>query len=322
VEGMQYDRGYISPYMATDIEKMEAVLKDPYILLTDQKVSNVQDFIPLLEEVMRSGRPLFLVAEDVDGEALATLLLNKLRGTLNVVAIKAPGFGDRRKRILEDIAVVTGAQVIDKDFGMTMADATMEMLGTAKTVKVTKDTALIVDGAGKADDIKARVKAAMAGAADEAEFKSRLAAAGVTYETKDSKKYGRYYVYDLDKATLPEGVSVPGRERLKARSYKLGADYGPDAVQAAVEAARKAKAASGKPGGAQAGGRGKDQDEARERARRQAEACRKDAEEAAREFKSFDAALEAMKRLGSTIDAVERYKRELEDDDEDGVTRK
>jgi len=172
------------------------------------------------------------------------------------------------------------------------------------------------------DDIKARVKAAMAGAADEAEFKSRLAAAGVTYETKDSKKYGRYYVYDLDKATLPEGVSVPGRERLKARSYKLGADYGPDAVQAAVEAARKAKAASGKPGGAQAGGRGKDQDEARERARRQAEACRKDAEEAAREFKSFDAALEAMKRLGSTIDAVERYKRELEDDDEDGVTRK
>lgn len=139
VEGMQYDRGYISPYMATDMEKMEAVLKDPYILLTDQKVSNVQDFIPLLEEVMRSGRPLFLVAEDVDGEALATLLLNKLRGTLNVVAIKAPGFGDRRKRILEDIAAVTGAQVIDKDFGMTLADATIDMMGTAKTVKVTKD---------------------------------------------------------------------------------------------------------------------------------------------------------------------------------------
>lgn len=173
------------------------------------------------------------------------------------------------------------------------------------------------------DDIKARVKAAMAGAADEDEFKSRLAAAGVTYEAKDSKKYGDYYVYDLDKATLPEGVSVPGRERLKARSYKLGADYGPEAVQAAVEAARNARAASGKPGGAQAGGRGgKDQDEARERARRQAEACRKDAEEAAREFKSFDAAREAMKRLGSTIDAVERYRRELEDDDEDGVTRK
>ena len=157
VEGMQYDRGYISPYMATDMEKMEAVLKDPYILLTDQKVSNVQDFIPLLEEVMRSGRPLFLVAEDVDGEALATLLLNKLRGTLNVVAIKAPGFGDRRKRILEDIAAVTGAQVIDKDFGMTLADATIDMMGTAKTVKVTKDNSLIVDGAGKKKEIEARI---------------------------------------------------------------------------------------------------------------------------------------------------------------------
>ncbi|WP_165063052.1 MULTISPECIES: chaperonin GroEL [unclassified Adlercreutzia] len=157
VEGMQYDRGYISPYMATDMEKMEAVLKDPYIMLTDQKVSNVQDFIPLLEEVMRSGRPLFLVAEDVDGEALATLLLNKLRGTLNVVAIKAPGFGDRRKRILEDIAAVTGAQVIDKDFGMTLADASIDMMGTAKTVKVTKDNALIVDGAGNKADIDARV---------------------------------------------------------------------------------------------------------------------------------------------------------------------
>ena len=157
VEGMQYDRGYISPYMATDMEKMEAVLKDPYILLTDQKVSTIQEFIPLLEEIMRSGRPLFLIAEDVEGEALSTILLNKLRGTLNVVAVKAPGFGDRRKRILEDIAVVTGAQVIDKDFGMTLADATIESMGTAKTVKVTKDNMLIVDGAGKKADIEARV---------------------------------------------------------------------------------------------------------------------------------------------------------------------
>ncbi len=157
VEGMQYDRGYISPYMATDMEKMEAVLKDPYILLTDQKISNVQDFIPLLEEIMHSSRPLFLVAEDVDGEALSTILLNRLRGTLNVVAIKAPGFGDRRKRILEDIAVVTGAQVIDKDFGMTLADATIDMLGTAKTVKVTKDNSLIVDGAGDKEAIDARI---------------------------------------------------------------------------------------------------------------------------------------------------------------------
>lgn len=158
VEGMQYERGYISPYMATDMEKMEAVLKDPYVLLTDMKINSIQDMVPLLEEIMRAQRPLFIVAEDVEGEALSTILLNRLRGTLNVVAIKAPGFGDRRKRILEDIAVVTGAQVIDKDFGMTMADATMEMLGTAKTVKVTKDTALIVDGAGKKEDIENRIQ--------------------------------------------------------------------------------------------------------------------------------------------------------------------
>ena len=158
VEGMQYERGYISPYMAPDMEKMEAVLKDPFILLTDMKINSIQDMVPLLEEVMRAQRPLFIVAEDVEGEALSTILLNRLRGTLNVVAIKAPGFGDRRKRILEDIAAVTGAQVIDKDFGMTMADATMEMRGTAKTVKGTKDTALIVDGAGKKEDIENRIQ--------------------------------------------------------------------------------------------------------------------------------------------------------------------
>ena len=157
VEGMQWDRGYISPYMATDMERMEAVLNDPYILLTDQKLTNIQDLIPLLEEVMKSGRALFVVAEDVEGEALATLLLNKLRGTLNVVAIKAPGFGDRRKRILEDMATVTGATVIAKDFGMTLADATVATCGHARTVKVTKDSALIVDGAGKKADIKARI---------------------------------------------------------------------------------------------------------------------------------------------------------------------
>ena len=157
VEGMQYDRGYISPYMVTDTSKMEAVLKDPYIMLTDQKISNVQDMIPLLEEVMRSQRPLFIIAEDVDGEALSTMLLNKLRGTINVVAVKAPGFGDRRKRILEDIAAVTGAQVIDKDFGMTLADANVQAMGNAKTVKVTKDDFLIVDGAGDKSKIEARI---------------------------------------------------------------------------------------------------------------------------------------------------------------------
>lgn len=157
VQGMQYDRGYISPYMATDTERMEAVLNDSYILLTDLKVTSIQDLVPLLEQIMKSGRSLLIVAEDVEGEALGTLLLNKLRGTLNVVAIKAPGFGDRRARILEDIAVVTGGKVVSKDFGMTLADVTIDALGTAKTVKVSKDTTVIVDGAGDPAAIEARV---------------------------------------------------------------------------------------------------------------------------------------------------------------------
>lgn len=157
VQGMQYDRGYISPYMATDSERMEAVLNDPYILLTDLKVTSIQDMVPLLEGIMKAGRPLLIVAEDVEGEALGTLLLNKLRGTLNVVAIKAPGFGDRRARILEDIAVVTGGKVVSKDFGMTLADVTVDALGTAKTVKVSKDATVIVDGAGDKAVIDARV---------------------------------------------------------------------------------------------------------------------------------------------------------------------
>lgn len=157
VQGMQYDRGYISPYMATDSERMEAVLNDPYILLTDLKVTSIQDLVPLLEQIMKAGRSLLIVAEDVEGEALGTLLLNKLRGTLNVVAIKAPGFGDRRARILEDIAVVTGGKVVSKDFGMTLADVTIDALGTAKTVKVSKDTTVIVDGAGDKAAIDARV---------------------------------------------------------------------------------------------------------------------------------------------------------------------
>ena len=157
VQGMQYDRGYISPYMATDTERMEAVLNDPYVLLTDLKVSSIQDLVPLLEQVMKSRRPLLIVAEDVEGEALGTLLLNKLRGTLNVVAIKAPGFGDRRARILEDIAVVTNGKVVSKDFGMTLADVTLDALGTAKTIKVTKDATVIIDGAGDKAAVDARI---------------------------------------------------------------------------------------------------------------------------------------------------------------------
>ena len=157
VQGMQYDRGYISPYMATDTERMEAVLADPFILLTDLKVSSIQDLIPLLEQVMKSGRPLLIVAEDVEGEALGTLLLNQRPGTLSLVAIKAPGFGDRPSRILEDIAVVTGGKVVSKDFGMTLADVKLEDLGTAKTVKVTKDTTVIIDGAGDKAAVDARI---------------------------------------------------------------------------------------------------------------------------------------------------------------------
>ena len=157
VQGMQYDRGYISPYMATDTERMEAVLNDPYVLLTDLKVSSIQDLVPLLEQVMKSGRPLLIVAEDVEGEALGTLLLDRLRGTQNVVAIKAPGFGDRRARILEDIAVVTNGKVVSKDFGMTLADVTLDALGTAKTIKVTKDATVIIDGAGDKAAVDARI---------------------------------------------------------------------------------------------------------------------------------------------------------------------
>lgn len=156
VEGMQYDRGYISPYMSTDMERMEAVLKDPYILITDQKLASIQDILPLLEQISKSGRPLFIVAEDVEGEALSTLLLNRLRGTFTCAAIKAPGFGDRRLRILEDIAIVTKGQPIMKDFGLSLADTTLDMLGHAKTVKVTKDSTVIIDGDGDKTAIEER----------------------------------------------------------------------------------------------------------------------------------------------------------------------
>ena len=157
VEGLQFDKGYISPYMATDMERMEAVLKNPVILLTDQKISNIQEILQLLEQVMQSGRPLLIIAEDIEGEALATILLNKLRGTFQCVAVKAPGYGDRRKRMLEDIAIVTGGTVITADFGMTLSEATVDMLGSAKTVKVSKDNTTIIDGSGDANAIKERV---------------------------------------------------------------------------------------------------------------------------------------------------------------------
>ncbi len=157
VEGMQLDRGYITPYMVTDTEKMEAVLDDALILITDKKISSIQDLLPILEQVAQGGRRLLIIAEDVEGDALSTLLVNKLRGTLNVCCIKAPGFGDRRKEMLEDIAVLTGGTVISSDLGMDVKEATVDMLGTARQVKVSKENTIIVDGAGAADAIAARV---------------------------------------------------------------------------------------------------------------------------------------------------------------------
>ena len=157
VEGMEFDKGYLSPYMVNNTETMKAELSNPYILITDQKISSIQDILPLLEGIMQSGKPLLIIAEDVESEALATLVLNKIRGTLNVVAVKAPGFGDRRKRMLEDIAIVTGGQPIMEELGVALSDVTLDMLGTAKSVKVTKDATTIVDGAGKKADIEERI---------------------------------------------------------------------------------------------------------------------------------------------------------------------
>ena len=157
VEGMQFDRGYISAYMATDMDKMEAVLDNPYILITDKKISSIQEILPLLEQIVQSGSKLLIIAEDVEGEALTTLIVNKLRGTFNVVAVKAPGYGDRRKAMLEDIAILTGGQVISTELGLELKEATMEQLGRAKSVKIQKENTVIVEGAGDKDAIKSRI---------------------------------------------------------------------------------------------------------------------------------------------------------------------
>ena len=158
VEGMQFDRGYVSAYMCTDMDKMEAVLDDPYILITDKKISNIQEILPLLEQIVQSGARLLIIAEDIEGEALTTLIVNKLRGTFNVVAVKAPGYGDRRKAMLEDIAILTGGQVISSDLGLELKDVTMDQLGRAKSVKVQKENTVIVDGSGDKDAIQGRIK--------------------------------------------------------------------------------------------------------------------------------------------------------------------
>ena len=157
VEGMRFDKGYISPYFVTDPERMEAVLEDPYVLIVNSKISSVQDLLPVLEKIMQSGKPLVIIAEDVEGEALATLVVNKIRGTFQSVAVKAPGFGDRRKAMLQDIAILTGGQVISEEVGLKLENATLDLLGSARKVVVTKDETTIVEGAGNDEDIKGRI---------------------------------------------------------------------------------------------------------------------------------------------------------------------
>jgi chaperonin GroEL len=224
-EGMQFDKGYLSPYMITDPERMEAVLEDPYILVANQKIGAVKDLLPVLEQVIQAGRPLLIVAEDVEGEALATIVVNKLRGTFTAVAVKAPGFGDRRKRMLEDIAILTGAEVITEEMGLKLENTKLSQLGRARRVVITKDTTTIIDGAGEADAIKARIKQLKAEIEntdsdfDREKLQERLAklAGGVAVvkvgaATETEMKEKKHRVEDALQATraaLEEGI-VPG----------------------------------------------------------------------------------------------------------------
>ena len=258
VEGMQFDRGYISPYFVTDSERMEAVLEDPYILISEKKISNMKDLVPTLEQIARSGRPLLIIAEDVDGEALATLVVNKLRGTLHCCAIKAPGFGDRRKEMLKDLAILTGGQAITEDLGLKLENLTLKDLGRAKRVKVDKDNTTIVDGAGKKVDIDARVKQIRAQAADTTsdydreKLQERLAKlvggvavikVGAATETEMKEKKARVEdALHATRAAVEEGI-VPGggvaliRTLPKLVALKLSGDrqYGVSIIRRAIE---------------------------------------------------------------------------------------
>ena len=258
VEGMQFDRGYISPYFVTDSERMEAVLEDPYILISEKKISNMKDLVPTLEQIARSGRPLLIIAEDVDGEALATLVVNKLRGTLHCCAIKAPGFGDRRKEMLKDLAILTGGQAITEDLGLKLENLTLKDLGRAKRVKVDKDNTTIVDGAGKKVDIDARVKQIRAQAADTTsdydreKLQERLAKlvggvavikVGAATETEMKEKKARVEdALHATRAAVEEGI-VPGggvaliRTLPKLAALKLSGDrqYGVSIIRRAIE---------------------------------------------------------------------------------------
>ena len=219
VEGMQFDRGYASPYMVTNTDKMEAVLDNPVILITDKKISNIQEILPVLEEVVKHGLKLLIIAEDIEGEALATLLVNKLRGTFNVVAVKAPGFGDRRKAMLEDIAILTGGTVISSDLGLELKDTTLAMLGRAKQVKVDKENTTIVEGAGESDAIKARIKS----------IRSQMAETTSDY---DREKLGERL------AKLAGGVAVVNvgaATEIEMKEKKLRIEDALSATRAAVE---------------------------------------------------------------------------------------
>ena len=225
VEGMMFDRGYITPYMATDMEKMEAIVDDPYILITDKKISVISDILPLLEPMLQSGKKLFIIAEDVEGEALSTLLVNRLKGVLNVVCVKAPGFGDRRKEMLQDIAILTGGQVVTEELGLSLKDTTIDMLGRARQIKVTKENTIIVDGAGNAQAIADRVGQIRAQANvttseyDREKLQERLAKlaggvavikVGAATETEMKEKKLRIEdALNATKAAVEEGI-VPG----------------------------------------------------------------------------------------------------------------
>ena len=219
VEGMMFDRGYITPYMVTDTEKMEAVVDDPYILITDKKISVISDILPLLEQMLQSGKKLFIIAEDVEGEALSTLIVNRLRGTLNVVCVKAPGFGDRRKEMLQDIAILTGGQVISEELGLTLKDTTVDMLGRARQIKVTKENTIIVDGMGDPQAIKDRV----------AQIRAQI---GVTTSEYDKEKLQERL------AKLAGGVAVikvGAATETEMKEKKLRIEDALNATKAAVE---------------------------------------------------------------------------------------
>ena len=219
VEGMQFDKGYVSPYMVTDTEKMEAVIDNPYILITDKKISNIQEILPLLEQLMQSSGKLVIICDDIEGEALSTLILNKLRGVLNVVAVKAPGFGDKRKAMLEDIAILTGGEVITSDLGLELKEVNIEQLGTAKQVKVSKETTIIVDGMGNKDKIKERVN----------QIKTQLSEELSEYERENLQER---------LAKIAGGVAVIGvgaATEIEMKEKKLRIEDALSATRAAVE---------------------------------------------------------------------------------------